>query len=247
MSDIIENGSPDTGQAAATPVDAGQVENKVFHSYTDDSGKKYDFKNQNEVNAFIKNGSMMRSDYSRKTQELARLRKAIEEQSKPYKDWDSFIRSRPDVYSYLKRAKERTITPDGKYQVLEQEVNALKDNLKRRDQRAEQEKRNQALMTEKDRIFKAMAEKYPDFNGDSVMEAYNTLSGGDMQHLIETLYYANKGKLTPEEIEHRIAENASRKKAARLMPSTGSSSVTGGQKSYKSFDEAREAALERFK
>jgi len=177
-----------------------------FHSYKHDDGEEFHFKTPDDLNKYIRDGTLRHKDYTKKTQETAELRKQIEkerEQSRAettaamkaygqWKDVDDWLRKNPGYVEQIKRlggpvnlqAPEQTPKADDPV------MKELEDLKKWRQEQEAEAKFQQH--------FEAVKSQYEDFDEDAVSELYKALDeapeGEETRALLEMLYYASKGK-----------------------------------------------------
>ena len=241
-------------EVVATPVEEqgapapeGQAEPYFSYDYPD--GEKVSYATKEELAAGYKDSYFRTKDYTRKSQENARYRKQYEDRMKELDDrekshkerereWeqrDKFIKSRPDVYKQIGQLMQRPASPEEfvneKYSALEKEIEDMKSWRK-----------EQELNRETDALFSQMQGKYEDFDPDMVREQINLLSESGLDSLVETIYYANKGRVSPAQMQQKVAENLAKKKKAAVMPGKGAP-VPIPEDVPDSIDAARDRAL----
>jgi hypothetical protein len=256
MSDVIDPAgqsaidTPVTGQGATGP-DVGQVE-KPFHEYEGQS-----FKSPDELNQYIRSGTLRQSDYTKKTQELAEQRRAFEnerfthsqmvkgfeEKEKSYakiKEFDEMLKRNPammrQMMQYVNQAPQgQDLQEVFKNMMEEQGITKKLTEFEENQKRAQAEK-------ERDMHFETLTKKYPDFNKDKVLDMYANLMRKEagMGEFIEALYFATKGQgVNPVELEKKVIDTLNKNKEAAL-PSSRGSSAPSGKKSSGSIEELRE-------
>jgi hypothetical protein len=248
-----------TGSADSTGNGSAENSSGLFHSYTDGDGKKYDWKSADELNKFLNEGYMRDKDYRKKTMSHAEVvkkheaerltfdndRKAFYEQKAKYdeimnkaKQFDELFTRHPEAFKEIQAKLKGGIEPEGMKKIVAEylkEQGIDPEEIKReREARQQLENRNQ--------IFAALKEKYEDFDEQAVGENYDRLLSGSMDDFIEELYYANKGRLTPAQIEERLLKSKEKKEKAPLVSSSGSTSIK--QKIPTNFRELRKQAKE---
>lgn len=237
---MAENPTPqEQGVVEEAPV---QEQPQTFFEYEypekDESGnfKKEVFRTPDELKKAWRDSYLRQSDYTRKTQEIAKMRAQLEkeqnglqEQLKAFTDrksrydkWDEVLGKRPDVYRQLERMAESPPTAEVAYEratgYADQKTEELVKRLEALENQYKQAEEERELMG----IFDAMEQKYPDFDRGSVREMLEYLSNGKTEPLVETLHWAGKGRKGPAEIEQKILRSQEQKKQAGLMPSGGS-------------------------
>lgn len=246
---------PGDGQSSqeSSPGYRGQEQtSEPFFSYKGDDGKETVYKTKDELSKAYKDSMFMRKDYTQKTQSLAEERKKWEtekeqhfrwydqtqRQAEEYKKYDAFLKSRPDVFRQLQKAMQQGASPDAVQEVLEQKMDEKygKEINEMKTWRAEQEARSR-----RDQTFSAMKEKFEDFDEEAVSQALSELASGDLSTLVEQIYYANKGRMSPMQIEKKIVNNLQKKQSARMVG--GSNNAKGSSGGFKNLRAAKEAAM----
>jgi len=197
--------------------------------------RKEVFKSPEELKAKWRESYMRQADYTRKTQDLAKLRaqlekeqdglqdqlKAFSERKGRYDKWDEVLGRRPDVQRQLERLAERRKTPDVAYEratgYADEKTAEIVKRLEQLEGRHKQAEEERELMG----IFDVMEKKYPDFDQASVRELLEYLANGKTEPLVEMLHWAGKGRKTPAELEQRLLKGQEEKRKAGLMPSGG--------------------------
>jgi hypothetical protein len=261
----IEGGAPEqgttpdlgsTGQAGAgTPSTGGQVSNaqESWLDLTDESGQKKSFRSKDDFLKEFKNMGMLRSDYTRKTQEFARQRedweksraetdKAHKEASARFEKYNQFLKGRPDIYRQLEAAMKKGLSTDDATEVARTYADEKYSELNKKLEELQNWKSERERNEEKRRLYDSFKSRFEDFNEESVEEGLKTLSSSDPEAILELLYHASKGRNPPNplEMQRKIVEGIEAKKGARVLPGGPSAKP---MTDYRSFDEAEEAAL----
>lgn len=249
---------PEIGQAgvsAPIPNSNVAVENaEPFYVYKGPKGEEA-YKSRDELDKFMREHALRQSDYTRKTQEVSNYRKqfdqerskfgeeqkAFMEAKKRYDQWDHTLRTRPDIYQQLERLAQSPADPATVFDRSKEYADGKTQELVARLEAIEKERAEERTNKEMEDIFGKMQEKYPDFNRDQILEWIDTLKDGKTEPLIEALYHANKGKMSPFETEKRVTEKLQKKASAGLVPGKGV--APGGKPNFKNFDEAAQAAI----
>ena len=212
------------------------------------------FSTKEEMAKAWKESGMMRSDYTQKTQGLAEERKKFEhgmedfrrrqkendDKSGEFKQFDRFVREHPDVYEELKSRVSLGSTPQTFQKNLEK---MIEEKYGTKLQEIEQWKQQQEMERNLQDTFKNLKGKHEDLDEDELRNAMTELADQGMEGLMETLYFAKKGRTDPIAMEQRAAQNILKKKSAGLTAGTGTLPPTRGNK-YKTIDEAHSAAME---
>lgn len=241
--------SLDSGQV----YEEGSQEEQPFFS-TKIGEEEIKFRNAQELEREFKDSYLRRADYQRKTQTLAEQRKEVEQRQKELEDqykefvrkkqtydqWDQTLKSRPDLYNKLLQigTNPGPETYGLKAQAYaDEKIKSLEDKLNSILEERQYEKKNKEL----EDIYSEMAQVYPDFDRDAVHSRLEELTTGELRPLIQNLYYANKGSITPEQIEQTMLKNQQAKQRAKMMPSGGGQ--VSNKKAFKNLKEAKQAAL----
>lgn len=256
MSDVTQV-APDTGTSApSAPVNSNvQTDNaSPFYVYSGPKGEEK-YSSKDELDKFMREHALRQSDYTRKTQELANYRKQFDgerqkfseeqkaflEAKKRYDQWDQTLRTRPDIYQQLERMAQAPADPATVFDRSKEYADSKTQELAARLEAIEKEREEERTNREMEEVFSRMGEKYPDFNKDSILEWLDTLKDGKTEPLVEALYHAAKGKMSPLETEKKITEKLQKKQSAGIVPGKGV--APKGQPQFKSRNEAAQAAL----
>lgn len=246
------SGTPGTPKGqSASPTQTGAPSH--FYSYKFDDGKEHAFSSKQELDAFFRSGVLRHSDYTKKTQELAEQRKSFDAERKRMQEqvdrltslqnkWepvDKFLSSRPDlakeIITKYKGVKPQTASGD---EELRKQFEEFKKNIEEKDKKAAEEDRRK-------QVYAAMKERYEDFDEEGINKALAEMvegaPGDEMATLIELIHFANKGRMTPAEIERKMAQNLQHKSALK-PPLKGGATPTEATKQFRTTDEALEAA-----
>lgn len=237
-------------QAGQAPENTEPVQSKPFFEIEDEKGKKYSFKTPEELSAAWKQSGMLRSDYDRKRQAEAAERrkweaerdakmKEFEELDRRYQSFNRFLKERPDVYRMLEQAMSRPISPDGIVQRAQSYADEKASEIQKKLEELEAWKRQQELAAEKARVFEGMKKRFEDFDEKAIEEQLASLGEPSLEGLVELLYYSGRGRMSPAEIERKLAERQAIKQQGRMMPGSGSAPA---EKTASSLDEAAEIA-----
>jgi hypothetical protein len=247
--------APQTGSQQTAPESS-----EPYFSYKYADGKEEVYRTKDELSKAYRDSFLRQSDYTRKTQEIAQTKKQIEDERKQHEDekkqfakmkqqydeWDRLLKTRPDLYSQLERVASAPPDPsavfersrgyvDEKYTALEQQLAEMKAAMEK--------DRTQKELND---IFTEFHGKYEDFDEGPIMERLELLSSGETKPLIDALYWATKGQMTPDQqakIEEKVIGNLQKKKSAGMVSAKGTGPAPS-KKSYRNLDEARKAAFE---
>jgi DNA repair exonuclease SbcCD ATPase subunit len=211
----------------------GEVES-YFHEYTSDDGQVQRFKDANELNDFIKKGTLLNRDYTQKSQKReAEYRERMQKMEDDFKKreeefgktrekydrYDQVLKTRPQIAQQLDRlvntpASANEIVQrsqgyaDEKYNELAEQLNEVNDW-----------RREQELERQRDAAYEELAKRYPDFDKEAVSQAVAAIDGDDLPGLLEMVYKSSK--YNPTELRQEIQEDMQAKEAARMMRSGG--------------------------
>jgi hypothetical protein len=218
-------------------------------------GKVEAFKTRDDLERSWKDSYFRRSDYTRKTQEVAKRMKELDDRNKKFEDemkafqqakskydtWGERLKNRPDVARQLEALAGRSASPDDLLSVskgyADEKVSTIEKQLKELMSEREAEKLDRSL---KD-TYGRLKQEFEDFDEGSVESMLAELSDGNVEALARMAYFAGKGQVSPAQAEKRIAQNL-QKKATAGMPRSGSAPVTQAR-TFKTVAEARDAAL----
>lgn len=251
-------GTPVTPEQAdiAPPQDGGQA----FFSYTSDFDKKpYSFGSADELVKHMKtidSDRMMRSDYTKKTQEVAEQRKLheaerlrfendraahnkavreAEETIERARKYGNFLKSNPTLRQKFEEELSRGMDPGNIEEMIQKK---LEERMKPLDEEREAERQRKQIEEERSAAIKNLKTKYQDFNEDKIAEAFKNLAdNNNIEYLLEVLHFADKGRIPKEEIEKQMADEVAKKKTAELIPAGPGASSSKAP--VKNFDEAR--------
>jgi len=257
----------DPGQVVNGPVidgQAGNVEPEPFFSVSipGENGQEevLKFQNQEEVARAFKEHALRRSDYSKKTAEVAQMRKAVDADKQLYAQMLADYNKRK---ADLDKQAERYSTYEEKLRLnpalrkqLEQTLNQphsgediqsiIKDVIEAQYGPTIQEmsdwKREKQLEEEKRLAYDACKQEFEDFDPAAVDSVYQELASGDIKSLVRALYFAHKGKnINPEQMKQAVVEGIKKKQGAGLPSTDGSSASLPKGKTPGSMEEALEA------
>jgi hypothetical protein len=230
-----------------------------FYSYESDDGTKTDFNDAKELGDFIRQGSLRHADYTRKTQSLAEERKAYEANKAKFDaEYTHFLESKqqndkiekylqslpPEVFERLKQG----IKGQPRKPARDPEVEKFMKQYEADKQEREAERQRQLDNEERERAFNNLSKVHEDFDRDSVMEMVKSLEEvpeeDRMRTFMEMLYYSQKGRMTPAEIERKMADNLAKKAKTPVPMGHTAKTPDKGRTSYADLNEARKAAME---
>jgi hypothetical protein len=151
---------------------------------------------------------------------------------------------RPDIQRQLEQLIDQPESPsvafersrgyvDEKAQELQSKVEAIEKQLAEANSKKEIEE-----------AFANLKSKYSDADEAAIMEQLSLLSGGEINPLLEQLYFARKGQLSPAQVEQRVVENLQRKEAAKMVPASAAHKAAPPK--FKTTDEGRAQAFKDF-
>lgn len=263
----MENGQEqDTGHQASSPLEnaaqsalSGQggltPQQEAFLELQDEKGEKKVFKTKDEFLKEFPKMASMRSDYLRKTNSFAeeqrkfkaeyeRQKQEVETQRKEIERYNSFLRDNPHVFQQLKNSLQGGTTPEIAQMRAKGYVDEKYSQLEKQLQELSEWKQQRELSEKKAGLYSHFKQKYPDFDEETIELQLNQIAEGDHEALLDMLYHANKGRLTPAQIERRLVEKTVEKQKGALLPSGNS---PASSKKYKSLEDAEKAVLEDLK
>lgn len=258
MSDVSK-AVPVEGQTAAVPASAGQTSDVGGFDYSyefPDGKEKVQAKSKEDLDKYFKEHYLRTQDYTRKTQTLAEFRKQVEKEredmkksredlerkSRDFTDYDWMIKNRPDVYKQLQRLVSSPPSPDVAYERAQTYADEQTSTLKKELDEVRQQMEEDRLQRQRIELMGRLRGEYPDYpDDDSVNATLEELGSGDLEKVLRFIYFANKGKSNPLEVEKRMAEAHKKKEGVRLMPSSGS--APDGKKTHRNLDEAADEYL----
>jgi hypothetical protein len=242
------------GQADQAPAQAGQADPGTFLDLDDEKGARKSYRTKDEFLKDWKNMGMMRSDYTRKTAEIAKAREDHErqktewdskrqEESSKFDKYNQFLRNNPDIYRQLQEAVKNGPSPRGALDGARQYADEKYAELEKKLSEMEGWKKNREQEEAKRKLYDSFKAKYEDFDEPSIEDALKVLSEGDSEAILDLLYHSIKGRGAPNplEVEKKIVDRIQAKGSARILPGNGPAPKAPG--SYKSMDEAEQAAL----
>jgi vacuolar-type H+-ATPase subunit I/STV1 len=252
--------APEQGQSAPQTPQGTPDTSQPFFSYKYADGREEVYKSKEELEKAYRDSYLRQSDYTKKTQEVAQVRKQVEEERKKFQEeqkqfldlrkkydgWDQVLKTRPDIYSQLERAAGAPPDPatvfDRSKGYVDERYSALEEQLKQMKAELDKDKTQKEL----DATFAKFKQKYADFDEGPIMERLEYLSNGETEPLVDLLYWATKGQMTPQQeaaIEEKVVGNLQKKKSAAMMPTKGSGGLPS-KRTFRTVDEARKAAYE---
>lgn len=216
-SGAIEQAASVEAPSTDTPTEAPAEE--YFHTITipGDGGddEVLNFKDPKELSDRYVQNRFRRSDYTKKTQELAEQRKAFQSQqeallaketsltnlSNKYTEFDSMFKDidaqqMQQIVQQIQGIKKSDLPPE--FREMKDEIDSIKkEKAKAEKQRASEERKKQERQTFESR-GRYLKTHYDDYEHESVMEAYDKLNSASPeeahQAILEMLYFANKGR-----------------------------------------------------
>ena len=247
-------------QAVGDPSPEG--ESSSFFEWDAPDGSKVNFTKKDELAGYLRDGTLRHQDYTKKTQSLSEERKKFEsereqfmkeQQSGQQRDstiqkMDAFLKSRPDVEQYILQ-QMRSPSAANLQELSKKTVDESVSPLQKKLDELENWKKGQETAAQRQHAYEMLQKQYPDFDPEAVqsmIDQYTNLAPGDeMRAMAELIYYAQKGKMSPAELEQQMAENL-RKKGSVPSVTSGSRQV-GGKATPKTLDEAAALAKQEFK
>jgi hypothetical protein len=231
MADVDIQGQPAVEDPEGQPssgIQEGQVE--PFHKYEDQV-----FKTPDELNEYLKTGTMRQKDYTQKTMSLAEERKAhenakslwlrqqaeMDEKVKFYKDVDEFFKANPRAYAEVKKlvgqGASRSDIGEMINQMFEEKVGPKLSKI-------EEFEKQENAKAERARHFAELKKKYPDFDEEAVSKSYDQLMSPEstLGTLYEHLYHANRGRsIDPTQIQKETIDDLEKKSKSGFPSAKG--------------------------
>lgn len=255
--------TPDTSSAGTIGESAGQsgmtqAEQQAFYEYQFDDGKKVSAKTKKDLDDFIRGGVLRRDHFDKNNQKLAEQRKTFEQKEQDlstafatvkqleakYKPIDEFYSQRPELMrEIVARFKGSSVAKaqpqeDPKWKEFEEFKSSY-----------EKEKSQAATQAQRQQIYSAMKARYGDFNEEGINSALGRIldaaPGDEMASLVDLVYWSEKGRATPAQIEETMRANLEKKQGMKA-PMTSGGNTPVGRPGFKSLDAAAEAAKSRY-
>jgi len=241
------------GQAAPAPVQ-GQATESVFHEYEWEPGKKDVWKTKDELNDWLRQSGMRHSDYTRKTQQVADSRKMLDQKIQDYEAKErAFNQSYPKIMEMDKWLKDHSDVADR----IAQEMKGTQGNpdverllgerLKPFEEKLsewEKDKARQAEDKAKADAYATVGKRYKDFDSSVVDAAIQRLQevpeAMQLEAMVELLHNAEKGRMTPGEVERKQAMVSNKSHVATPTTAVG---IPDRQVTQMSRDDEMAAAL----
>lgn len=231
MADVDIQGQPVAEEPVGQPSDGiqeGQVE--PFHKYEDQV-----FKTPEELNEYLKTGTMRQKDYTQKTMSLSEERKAhenakalwlrqqaeMDEKVKFYKDVDEFFKANPRAYAEVKKMVGQGASGSDIRAMISE---AIEEKVGPKLSEMEEYKKQETAKAERARYFAELKKKYQDFDEEAVSKAYDQLMSPEstLGTLYEHLYHANKGRsIDRSQIEKETLDGIEKKSKAGFPSAKG--------------------------
>ena len=256
----VENSPEPTGQDAVIDVspEAGQ-EAEPYFSYDWGDGNVDTFKTKEDLSARYRDKALMRQNFSKKTDALARERETFTANKGKFDaeytafltskgeidKYNTFLKQNPQAAAAIKRemtANKRSGNPqytelDAKLKAQQEWIDSQEKEKKDGEQRAAESK---AI----DTAHNNLASRYPSYDKKLVSERLKALNeapaGDETNTLLELLWLAEKGKTAPDKMQADILKTLERKEGIN-PPLTGGKHKSSETK-YGSFGEAAAAA-----
>jgi hypothetical protein len=231
----VDTAPVDAGQADLGS-DNGQVE-QTFHTYEDQV-----FKTPDELNEYLKSGTMRQKDYTQKTQSLAEERRKHEnekalwlrqqsdfdEKIKFYKDVDNFFKDHPKAFGEVQKMVNRGASGSDIREIVKQ---AIDEQVGPKLNEVEEYRKREMAKAEKAKYYEDLKKRYPDFDEQGVSTAYDELMTSpeaNLGTLLEHIHFALKGRGTdPAKIQRETLDNLEKKSKAGIPSTKGASHSTG--------------------
>lgn len=242
---ILDNSAtlPDDGQEGLTGDLSPEPESYFFSTKLpgDDGEEGLNFKDQDELSQWIKDNHLRRSDYTKKTQEVAESRRAFltekelfaqqlrdfEDKKKGYSihdEMNEFLTQNPDVFNELKQRLEERKRLGLTGQVPMESIEKMMEERFGPDIQAFKDwQRERKTAEQRESALGPLKEKYEDFDEKLIDEEFNKLKqAGDLGTLYEILYHSLKGRnANPAKAEEDVLAKIEKNKKAGILPAKG--------------------------
>lgn len=212
--------------------------------------EKLSFNSQDEIAKHVREGTLRQSDYTKKTQEVAEQRKAMEEKERQleqqlsafleqkgqYDKIDGFFKKRPDVRDYIlqnMRQPDPHKQADYLKKYAEEQTTSVKKELDELKQQIEAEKRAKQYEQQRKEVFGELSGQFEDFNEEAISKQLEEIQGYQslpekeaLRNFAQVLYYASKGRTSPIEQEEKQARRVAPMKPG-VKPVEAKSSYSG--------------------
>jgi len=234
--DSSGNPQPETPSEEGQVVEqAAPVESAPFHTYKGDDGKETVFKTPDELNDFVRQGTLRHADYTRKTQTVAEARKLLDQRSKDYETkernfnesysgimrYDKFLKENPQIAERIAAEMKGSVGNTDVERLIKAAVEPLNEKLSG----YEQEKARIAEDADRSKAYDLVAQKHSDFDRAGVDAAIQRLNEMPeemrLEAMVELVHLSEKGRLTPGAIERKQAMVAAKPKAKTPTSSVG--------------------------
>lgn len=224
------------GEAAVGGTDAGVAEDvgSFFEFEHPETKEKKVFKNKGELADYLRHGTMWKSQFDAEKSKVSERAKYLEDQIKKYEaqqrailespamKYHKFLQERPDVAERLKKELAGSQPKPDIEKLLDQRLKPYDEKIKEYE-RIEAERKQEAA---RQAAIGRLKERYGDVD-DSIfqqeMERLQNIPEQDREYaLLELLYHANRGRMSPAELERRAAQRS----ATRRPPSVTSTPAT---------------------
>lgn len=238
-----------TDESGGTPLATPDASPSPFFTWEDEAGKKHEFHTPDDLKKAYGKGWLLQSDYTRKTQALAKereemqmMQKRIQELDERHASYDKFLKENPHIFRMLKEAKEKGTTGDVAVEKSQALIQEMKEELQKQIDEVKEWKAQKEFTTHRDTIYDGLKQRFPDFSRERIQAVMNDIDPTDIGSLAELLYYADKGRsLSSADQRARMAESQTRKQQARVMPGGGAPVMQ--KTSSESLDDARDLAM----
>ncbi|MFH2075824.1 MAG: hypothetical protein ABIJ57_10855 [Pseudomonadota bacterium] len=208
------------------------------------------FDTEEDLRKHLRDGSLRQSDYTKKTQELARQRKALEQKEvelqstlssyAKYKEYDDFLKTDKGKKA-LERIEREMNEPTQVFDQAKSYADKKAQELEAKLSEMEKWKAEQETDKARQKIFEQMKGKYKDFDDSLISKRIASLSespeGTEMEDFVDLIYWAEKAKAgqQPRQVTMETSERPP-------MTSSANTGGNGGVATPSTIGEAAEAA-----
>lgn len=217
-------------------------------------GKKVQFSSADEARAAFKNGYLMQSDYTRKTQSHAEevrkfneerdsLMKQIQEQKSKYDKYGELLKQNPALLRQLQESRNKPLTPQDAAEVARNYANEQVNPLQKEVEELKSWRAQREAQESREKLYAELSGEIDGFSRENVESLMKEFNPRDMKQMITLLHHAHRGMnpRKPESMDVRAARSEQEKLKARMAPVPGAANEQVG--TYGSLDEAEAAAL----
>lgn len=250
-------GGEETPVGSEPETSVGGDSAEPFFKYTFDDGTEQAFRNPGELATFIKHSGMRKSDLDREREALKSQGQKFSERMKSLEAKETELRN---AYNKIQKYERILNNP-----AAEKEIEALAQRLRGTGQpdldqlfqerlkpyeeklsKIEQIEKEREEAAARDRALSQLESQLDGFDRKAVTEMLQQISQvpeqDQMRTLYEILHYANVGKMTPAQVEQKLAMQQSKKRPPSVTSTPGRATSGGADPENMSWKQLREEA-----